>query len=120
MMKLPWRRLGNMLLPATVLVFFCVISPIQAKPKVTCEIEEVSKHDMLVTFSWKVGIQSDKTWEGCDLKISFRDGRGDEIYVVKETIALKIGQNAFSGAEICASATWKRVAKYVTTLDCVF
>jgi hypothetical protein len=97
------------------------VSPLHAKPKITThEIKEVAKHQMLVTFSWHVDIQSDKAWDGCDLKISFRDSKGEEIYTVKETIVLKVGQNAFSGTEVCQADIWKRVVKYVTTLDCVF
>jgi len=75
---------------------------------------------LLVTFSWHVNIQSDKAWDGCDLKISFRDGKGEEVHVLKETITLKVGRNTFSGTEICPVEAWKRVVKYVTTLDCVF
>ena len=119
-MKAPWRRLRRVLFPVAVLVVWFAISPLHAKPKITYEIKEVARHEMLVTISWHVNIQSDKAWEGCDLKISFRDSKGEEVYAVKETIALKIGLNAFSGTEICATDTWKRVVKYVTTLDCVF
>jgi len=120
MMKAPPRRLRRVLFSVLVLGVWFAVSPLHAKPKITYEIQEVARHEMLVTFSWHVNIQSDKTWEGCDLKISFRDGKGQEVYAVKETIALKIGMNSFSGTEICATETWKRVVKYVTTLDCVF
>jgi hypothetical protein len=120
MTKTPFQKLRRVLFPVAVLVVGFAISPLHAKPKVTYEIKEVSRHEMLVTFSWHVNIQSDKAWEGCDLKISFRDGKGEEVYAVKETIALKIGLNSFSGTEICATDTWNRVVKYVTTLDCVF
>ena len=120
MRKTTWQRLTSALFPATVLVCLLVISPLYAKPKITYEIKEIAKHQMLVTFSWQVNIQSDKAWDGCDLKISFRDSKGEEVYAVKETIALKVGQNSFSGTEICPTDVWKRVVKYVTTLDCVF
>jgi hypothetical protein len=115
------QRLKAAVFLVTVLVCFFRVPPLYAKPKITVhEIKEVAKHEMLVTFSWHVTIQSDEARDGCDLKISFRDNRGEEIYTVKETIALKVGQNAFSGTEICNTDIWKRVAKYVTTLDCVF
>lgn len=94
--------------------------PLHAKPKITPEIREVARHRMLVTFTWDVKIESDKAWDGCDLKITFHDAKGKEIYAVKETIALKVGRNSFSGTEICSLDIWKQVAKYVTTLDCVF
>jgi hypothetical protein len=122
MIKASWKRLKVVFLPVTVLVsFFFVISPLYAKPKITIhEIKEISRHQVLVTFSWHVTIQSDEARDGCDLKISFRDSRGEEIYSVKETIALKVGQNSFSGTEVCHADIWKRIAKYVTALDCVF
>jgi hypothetical protein len=120
MMKAPWQRLRRVVFLVTVLVPLFVIAPLHAKPKITYEIKEVAKHEMLVTFSWHVTIQSDKSWDGCDLKISFRDSKGEEVYTVKETIALKIGQNDFSGTEICPTDVWERIVKYVTTLDCVF
>jgi hypothetical protein len=113
-------RIGVFTLLA-VLVSLLVAPPLHAKPKITTnEIKEVAKHQMLVTFSWHVNIQSDKSWDGCDLKVSFRDGKGEEVYSVKETIALKLGENAFSGTEICPADIWKRVVKFVYTLDCVF
>lgn len=99
---------------------FCVNAPLHAKPKITPEIREVARHQMLVTFSWDVTIQSDKAWDGCDLKIVFHDAKGNELYAVKETIALKIGSNSFSGTEICSVSIWERRARTVTTLDCVF
>jgi hypothetical protein len=103
-----------------VLVLFPGIASLQAKPRITYEIKEVAKHALLVTFSWHVTIQSDKAWDGCDLKISFRDSKGEEVYTVKDTIALKIGRNDFSGTEICPTDVWECVVKSVTTLDCVF
>jgi len=120
MKELSCQGLRKLISLAAILLCLLVISPLHAKPKITYEIKEVAKHQMLVTFSWHVDIQSDKAWDGCDLKISFRDSKGDELYAVKETIGLKVGQNSFSGTEICSASIWKRVAKYVTTLDCVF
>ena len=120
MMAANRQKRRSMLYMITVFVSLVMIAPLQAKPKVTYEIKEVAKHERLVTFSWHVTIQSDKTWDGCDLKISFRDSNGEEVYTVKETIALKIGQNIFSGTEICPTDVWERVVKSVTTLDCVF
>lgn len=110
----------HVLVVVMVLLSFLAIAPLHAKPKITYEIKEVSKHETLVTFSWHVTIQSDKAWDGCDLKISFRDSKGEEVYAVNETIALKIGRNDFSGTEICPTELWEGVVKSVTTLDCVF
>jgi hypothetical protein len=106
------------LLAALICIWLC--APLQAKPKITPEIREVARHRMLVTFSWDVTIQSDKTWDGCDLKIAFHDAKGNEIYSLKEIIALKVGHNSFSGTEICSIDIWDRRARTVTTLDCVF
>jgi len=115
-----WRILKSLLLVMTALACFLAEAPLYAKPKIAYEIREVARHQMLVTFSWDVTIDSDKSWDGCDLKISFHDGKGNEMYAVKEAISLKVGRNAFNGTEICSVDIWKRVAKYVTTLDCVF
>jgi hypothetical protein len=119
-MKVFRRPLSDVFLFLAGIALFWSASPLHAKPKVECEIKKIAEHSLLVTFSWQVSVNSDKAWDGCDLKISFRDGKGQEIYTVKETIALKVGQNAFSGTEVCQADIWKRVAKYVTTLDCVF
>jgi hypothetical protein len=120
MIKTPWRTLKILPLLPAALACFWMGTPLQAKPKITYEIREVARHKMLVTFSWNVTIESDKSWDGCDLRISFHDGKGNEMYAIKEAIALKVGRNSFNGAEICSVEVWKRVAKYVTTLDCVF
>ena len=117
--RLP-RSLQILLALPLALACFCLNGPLHAKPKITPEIREVARHQMLVTFAWDVTIHSDRAWDGCDLKITFHDGKGKEIYAVKETIALKVGRNSFSGTEICSIDVWTRVAKYVTTLDCVF
>ena len=119
-MNQPRRTLQVLVVFALALACFCLHGPLHAKPKIAPEIREVARHQMLVTFTWDVTIDSDKAWDGCDLKITFHDGKGKEIYAVKETIALKLGRNSFSGTEICSIDTWNRVAKYVTTLDCVF
>jgi hypothetical protein len=120
MVKTLRRIPRNLLFFLAALACFWVEAPIHAKPKITPEIKEVARHKMLVTFSWEVTVQSDKASDGCDLKISFHDAKGNEIYAVKEVIALKVGRNSFNGTEICSVDVWKRVAKYVTTLDCVF
>ena len=115
------HRTRSMIFPITVIACLFLVAPLQAKPKITKhEVEAVAKHETLVTLFWKVVIQSDKAWDGCDLKISFRDSKGEEVYIVKETIALKVGENSFSGTEICPTDTWKSVVKFITTLDCVF
>jgi hypothetical protein len=99
---------------------FLVSSLAHAKPTVKCEVLKVSEHKLLVTFEWRVSILSDKAWDGCDLRISFQDNKGQEIYFVKEILKLKTGHNEFSGTDICNRDVWKRVVKYVTILDCQF
>lgn len=92
----------------------------EAKPTVKCEVIKVSEHPLLITFEWRVSIFSDRAREGCDLRISFQDAKGQEIYFVKEVLKLQVGPNGFSGTEICDRDVWKKVVKYVTTLDCQF
>ena len=120
MIKLLQRAVKIPALFLAALACFWVSAPLNAKPKITPEINEIARHQTLVTFSWDVTIHSDKIWEGCDLKITFHDAKGKEVYAIKETVALKVGRSSFSGIEICSIDIWKRVAKYVTTLDCVF
>ncbi|MFC1579599.1 hypothetical protein ACFL4N_01660 [Thermodesulfobacteriota bacterium] len=104
----------------TGLCFFLFILPLQAKPVVECEVKKVVQHKLLVTFAWKAKITSDKGWDACDLSISFLDGKGREVYEIRERLNLKVGDNTFEGNEICDSAIWQRMRKYITTLDCVF
>ena len=101
-------------------VLFVFSSWVDAKPTVKCNVVIVSEHQLLVIFEWRVSIFSDKVWDGCDLRISFQDNKGREIYFVNEILILKIGQNEFSGTDICNRDIWKRAVKYVTTLDCQF
>ena len=103
-----------------LLLLFAWITPSEAGPTVTCTIKEIARHEMLVTFSWDVSVVSEKKWDACDLHISFRDIKGHEIYAVSERLEISKGKNAFSGHDICDKNLWKRVSKYVTTLDCVF
>jgi hypothetical protein len=101
-------------------VLFVFSSWVGAKPTVKCDVFKVSEHQLLVTFEWRVSIYSDKAWDGCDLRISFEDSKGQEIYFVKEILKLKVGQNEFSGMDICNRDIWKRAVKRLTTLDCQF
>jgi hypothetical protein len=103
-----------------VSVFLFSASPLGAEPKITFEINKISEHRLLVNYAWRVNILSDKAWDGCMLKISFRDKAGKEIYLIQEVIKLRLGQNEFNGTDICDSEIWKRVDKSVVTLDCVF
>lgn len=119
-MVVHFQTTGRLPLFVLVFSFLLLVSPLHANPKVACEIKEIARHQSLVTFSWHVIIQSDKVRDGCDLRISFRDSKGEEIYFVRETIALNLGRSVFSGTEVCALESWKRVVKYITTLDCVF
>jgi hypothetical protein len=102
------------------LAFFFSTLPLGAEPKVNCEVIVISKHSLLVNFSWRVTVYSDKSWDGCDLKISFRDKAGKEIHLVREVIKLKVGNNEYSGNDICDAEAWQRTEKRVTTLDCIF
>ena len=102
------------------LAFFFSALPLAAGPKVNCDVTLISKHSLLVTFSWRVTVYSDKSWDGCDLKISFRDKAGKEIHLVREVIKLKIGNNEYSGNDICDADTWQHIEKRITTLDCLF
>jgi len=104
----------------TGLCFFLLILPLHAKPVVECEVKKVAQHKLLVTFAWKATITSDKGWDACDLSISFLDGKGREVYKIHERLNLKVGKNNLEGNEICDSAIWQRMRKYITTLDCVF
>jgi len=99
---------------------FLIATMTDAKPTVKCDVFKVSEHQILVTFGWRVSIFSDKAWDGCDLRISFQDDKAREVYFVKEILKLKVGQNEFSGTDICNRDVWKRAVKYVTTLDCQF
>jgi hypothetical protein len=114
----PMNKKFSVLLALSAL--FLISSLGDAKPTVKCDVFKVSEHQLLVTFEWRVSIFSDKAWDGCDLRISFQDNKGQEVYFVKEILKLKVGQNEFSGSDICNRDVWKRVAKYLTTLDCQF
>jgi hypothetical protein len=114
----PMNKKLRLLLALSAL--FLISNLADAKPTVKCDVSKVSEHQLLVTFEWRVAIFSDKAWDGCDLRISFQDNKGQEVYFVKEILKLKVGQNEFSGSDICSRDVWKRVAKYLTTLDCQF
>ncbi len=111
------RNFGLLL---TLCALIVVASLTEAKPTVKFEVIQVSEHQMLVTFEWRVSILSDKTWDGCDFRISFQDNKGQEIFFVKEILKLKTGHNEFSGTDICSRDVWKRTVKRVATLDCQF
>jgi len=104
----------------TILGFLVLAPPAHAKPRISCEVQKVAQHKLLVTFAWKANITSDKGWDACDLSISFLDAKGSEVYVVRERLSIKVGENAFEGSGICDRAIWERIRKYITTLDCVF
>ena len=90
-----------------------------AKLGVKCNVEKIAQHELLVTLSWKVNVNSDKNWDACDLVISFRDREGIEIHQIKETLQLKIGDNSISGIEICDAEIWQSTEKFTATLDCI-
>ena len=103
-------------------LFIILIMPhfASAELNVKCEVTEISTHELLVTLGWKVTVKSDKSWDVCDLVISFLDEEGKEVFVITERKKVKVGNNSFSGSEICDSQTWKRVRKYVVSFDCIF
>jgi len=111
------RKFGLLL---ALLILFVLSSWVDAKPTVKFDVVKVSEHQMLVTFEWRVSIFADKAWDGCDLRISFQDSKGQEIHFVKEILKLKVGQNEFSGTDICSRDVWTRAVKYLTSLDCQF
>ena len=95
-------------------------STLNAKPKVSCDVKVVASHPALVTFTWDVKVTSDRSWDACDLIISFEDEKGREIHSLRETLAIKTGSSHFSGHDVCDAEVWRRIRKYVTTFDCVF
>ena len=102
------------------LILLLFFSNAQAKPRVTCEIREVRRHHMLVTYEWQVRIDSSRKWDACGMTISFLDRKGNELFNIRQDVKLAVGRNEFKGGDICDKATWKRIDKYVTTLDCIF
>lgn len=110
---------------ARVLLLFLAIAchpalTLNAKPKVSCDVKVVANHPALVTFTWDVRVESDRSWDACDLIISFEDEKGREIHSLRETLAIKTGSSHFSGHDVCDAEVWRRIRKYVTTFDCVF
>ena len=108
------------ILSLSALLVLVMVQAANAELSVTCDVEEVSRHELLVTLAWKVTARSDKKWDACDLAISFKDKGGNEVFQVKERMVVKIGMNRFSGHEICDTETWSLVRKYVASFDCVF
>ena len=110
----------RLIIIASLLILLITATSANAKLVVKCEVNEVSTHELLVTLSWKVAVQSDKNWDACDLVISFLDDGGKEIFVINETKKVRAGSNSFSGSEICDSQIWNRVRKYIASFDCIF
>jgi hypothetical protein len=108
------------ILALILLLLFIIVPVAGAKLTVNCEVKEVKRHELLVTLSWNADIHSDKKWDLCDLIITLQDINGDEIYQIRQSIELGVGDNSFSGLEICDLNLWKRTEKYTATLDCVF
>jgi hypothetical protein len=102
------------------LALLLLASTATAKPTIMCDVKLVTQHESLVTFSWEASIASDKHWDVCELIISFQDSEGHEIHAVRERLKIEAGNSSFSGIEICDAKIWKRMKKYVATLDCVF
>jgi hypothetical protein len=112
----PMKRI----LPLCLTALLLIASPVVAQPKVTCDVKVISRHEKLVTFGWEATIQADRSWDACDLIISFQDEKGREIHALRETLQIRVGSSTFSGHDICDASVWKRVKKYAVTLDCVF
>ncbi len=104
----------------TVLLAIFAAVPAGGEPTLRYNIKKIKQHDRLVTFSWQVTVICDKDHDACDLRISFKDDHGREIYQVRETLKIKTGSNAFEGLEICNSEVWEHLYKSVATLDCIF
>ena len=51
------------ILPLVLLCLFLMISLVNAAPKAKCEVVKIAQHDLLVTFNWKLTVQSDKDWQ---------------------------------------------------------
>lgn len=94
--------------------------PADAGPKVTCEVRVVARHTSLVTFTWDLRVESERAWDACDVIISFVDDKGREVHSLRETVRIKTGRSTFSGHDVCDSGVWDRIARYVTTFDCLF
>lgn len=103
-----------------ILLVLLLASATLAKLSVRCDVKEVARHKQLVTLEWKVTVKSDKTWDACDLNISFQDADGAELFAIKETKKVQTGSNAFDGHKIHDLEQWDRVKKYVATFDCIF
>lgn len=112
------KAIASALLFSMVVLFPAL--PVNAKPKVTCEVKVVARHPSLVTFTWDVRVESERAWDACDLIISFEDEKGREVHSLRETLSIKAGRSTFSGHDVCDSDVWKRITRYVTTFDCVF
>ena len=104
----------------TIGLVFMMVTFSNAKIIAKSHIEKVSQHERVVTFQWKVNIHSDKNWQACDVMVSFRDEKGNEILNIKETVELGTGDNAISGYEICSSEIWDGIQELMTTVDCIF
>ena len=46
-----------------LLCLFLMISNVNAAPKAKCEVTKTAQYELLVTFTWKLTVQSDKKWQ---------------------------------------------------------
>jgi hypothetical protein len=88
--------------------------------QVELDVQEVSVHAALVTLSWKVVIQSERDWEGCELLISFRDGQDREVHRITKELRVQKGRSEVTGHDICEAQVWKRTHKFSGKLNCGF
>ena len=51
------------LLTFILLCLFMITPRLNAAPKATCDVIKTAQHDLLVTFTWKLTVQSDKDWQ---------------------------------------------------------
>lgn len=82
------------------------------------EVQEVSKHSVLVTLSWTVAVQSDRDWDSCELVVLFLDVQGREIHRISKMLGVKKGRSEFTGHEICETSVWDKTQRYSGRLSC--
>jgi hypothetical protein len=112
------KSMKGALVSGLILAF--IVTPLYGEPKTQCHIREISQHDTLVTFSWELSVYSERRHKACVVMISFRDGEGEELFAITETLDFKQGTNAFEGLEVCQREDWEQVKKYVTEVNCMF
>lgn len=88
--------------------------------EVQLDVQEVSKHSVLVTLSWTVTVQSDRDWDSCELVVLFLDGQGREIHRISKMLGVKKGRSELTGHEICETSVWDNTHRFSGRLNCGF